>query len=303
MNYICGVDLGNITSSIVSSKGSNLIESRIEKATDLGLLGGNDFFELSNTNEIYLLNKCEFENNTYKYEKDNFINILHYLIGSQMPSGNVKLSIGIQASQYNKYRDDMKNKIMNNNKIHVKIGDITKNIRIEDCMVVPEGYGVYKTTDSELLIGGAKTIVIDIGGGSTDLAYFGADGKFEGGESISLGLLDLYKEVQSKVEDASRMQHGIEDIQKYYDGHLKLIGVSDEPKKEATVSSFKALFNRIRGKRKDLAQCNIILCGGGAATYEAYFKKLLPHTIVNKNILANTNAFYLIGVAKWQKRK
>ena len=297
---IVGSDVGNITTEVTTHKDTYIIESRIETATDLKTLAGAESFEIDN--QRYVVGRGEFENNSFKYEKDNFIQLLHYSIAANVPSGNIKLAAGIPAYQYNSFKDEMKNKIMMNNKIHVTIGEEVKNITIEDCIILPESYGVFKMTNPELLAKGAKTIVIDVGGGSTDLAYFDENGNFIDGDSIDLGLLNLYKDVQSAVQNVIRFQYPIEDIRKFCDGELKPIGLTLDIKNQPIIDNFKLLLNRILGKRKDLKQCNIILCGGGAKVYAQLFKKLLPQTIVNLDIGANAKAYYTAGVKKKKKK-
>ena len=299
---IVSTDVGNLTTEVVTSKEVHIFESRLEKATDLKRLSGEQSFEMVNTGECFVVNKGEFENNSFKYDKDNFIQLLHYSIAMSMPSGNIKLATGIPAHQYNQFRDEMKNKIMMNNKINVKINNETKNILIEECMVLPEGYGIYKMTDPSLLVAGAKTIVIDIGGGSTDLAYFDENGRFTDGDSVDLGLLDLYKDVQKEVQNEIKTLYPIEDIRKYSDKELCPIGLTDEPKRQPTIDNFKQLLNRIAGKRSDLRQCNVIVAGGGAKVYGQLFKKVLPQTIINNDVAANAKAYFTAGVTKWQKR-
>ena len=64
----------------------------------------------------------------------------------------------------------MKEIILNNSNIEVCINNEFKRIKIKNVLVVPEGYGIYKLCDKDKLIQGAKTLVIDIGGGTTDIA-------------------------------------------------------------------------------------------------------------------------------------
>ena len=255
---IVATDIGNITSEVVTAKEMHIFESRLTKATDLRKIAGADSFEMIETGDCFLINKGEFENNVFKYDKENFIQLLHYSIAMSMASGNVKLVTGIPAHQYNRFKDEMKNKIMNNNKVRVKINDEIKNILIEECIVLPESYGIFKMTDPNLLVKYARTVVIDIGGGSTDISFFDETGRFEDGDSIDFGLLDLYREVQVEVQNKFKLLFSIEDIKKYYDGEFNPIGVTDEAKTEPTIATFKVLMNRIVGKCKGIKQCNLI---------------------------------------------
>lgn len=299
---ICGIDIGNITTEATTSKGTNVFESRLAKATDLKKIAGATSFEMVKEGESFLVNQGEFENNSFKYDKENFIQLLHYAIAMSMSSGNIKLATGIPAHQYNSFKDEMKNKIMMNNKVSVKINDEIKNILIEECIVMPESYGIFKMTDPSLLVEGARTVVIDIGGGSTDLSFFDENGKFVDGDSIDLGLLDLYRDVQVEVQNKFKLIFPIEDIKKYFDGEFNPIGLTDEAKNTPTIENFKLLMNRIAGKCKGIKQQNVIVAGGGAKVYGQLFKRLLPQTIINTDIAANSKAYYSAGVQKWQKK-
>ena len=68
---IVGSDVGNITTEVTTHKDTYIIESRIETATDLKTLAGAESFEIDN--QRYVVGRGEFENNSFKYEKDNFI--------------------------------------------------------------------------------------------------------------------------------------------------------------------------------------------------------------------------------------
>ena len=62
---IVGVDIGNITSIAVCNDINVVVESRLEKATELNLLGADDSFKYEN--EKYITNSGRFENNFIKY--------------------------------------------------------------------------------------------------------------------------------------------------------------------------------------------------------------------------------------------
>lgn len=301
VHNIIGLDLGNITTVVVTSKDTEIFESRLQKSTDIQELG-DDTTVLETDGDRFAIGKGEFENNLFKYDKENFIQLLHYGIANNMPSGNIKLSTGIPASQYNNFKDELKNKIMANNKIDVKINGEHKKITIEEVSILPEGYGVFKATNPDLLVKGARTLVCDIGGGSTDLALFDENGKFIDGDSIDTGLLDLYRAVQSEVHNLYKTYKSVEDIKEYYRGNAVFIGVGNDAKSGPTRDIFKSLFNKVVGKYKDIKQYNVIICGGGAEVFGQAFKQILPQTIINTDIASNAKAYFMAGVVKWQRK-
>ena len=175
---------------------------------------------------------------------------------------------------------------------------------IEDVFVAPEGYGV-KVEALTNINNNSKTLVIDIGGGTTDVAEFDEKGKFIGGKSVKKGLIDLYKEVADTLDNEYRLSVSLEDARKYFDGELSVKNDSFEEvteyKKDALLTLGKYLLNELRGMYTNLSQYNIVLSGGGAKILHPLFLKVYPQTKAITDIKANAKGFRKVGVAKWQK--
>ena len=279
MSQIVSVEIGNITTHAKSLlKNTITFESRIMEAQDQHLLDSSrEIFEIDN--KKFMLEMGSYENNIYKYEKKNFKNILHYAVSKVAESGNVKLITSIPANQYNAFKDEMKNVIMNNNKITVISDEKIKNITIEEVAILPEGYSVYKTTPKEFLIVGAKTIIIDIGGGTTELIIFDENGRFIYGDSVNEGLLNLFDKIQTDIQSKSKKLISIEDVRKFVDRELKVIGLNNYTY-DSIVNEFGGkLINLINGKIPYLMQCNVIVIGGGAEKLQDVIKESIPHAL------------------------
>lgn len=300
MSQIVSIEIGNITTSVKSEEAATIFESRIMEAQDQHLLDSTrDVFEIENTK--YITEMGSYENNTYKYEKNNFKNILHYGIAKVAKSGNVKLITSIPANQYNAFKNEMKNVIMNNNKITVIIGDELKNITIEEVAVLPEGYSIYKTTPKELLTAGAKTVIIDIGGGTTELILFDESGRFVDGDSINTGLLKLFDRLQLDIQAKSKKLISIEDVRKFVDGELKVIGLDNYNYTEIVNTFGYELLNLITGKLPFLMECNVIVVGGGAEKLKSVFQSKISHALFNTDVRSLCDSNYKVAVAKWRK--
>ena len=186
----------------------------------------------------------------------------------------------------------------------VKLNNKLRSITIEDVFVAPEGYGV-KVEALTAINNNSKTLVIDIGGGTTDVAEFDEKGKFIGGKSIKKGLIDLYKEVADTLDNEYRLSVSLEDARKYFDGELSVKNDSFEEvteyKKYALLNLGKYLLNELRGMYTNLSQYNIVLSGGGAKILHPLFLKVYPQTKAITDIKANAKGFRKVGVAKWQK--
>ena len=301
MSQIVSVEIGNITTHAKSLlKNTITFESRIMEAQDQHLLDSSrEIFEIDN--KKFMLEMGSYENNIYKYEKKNFKNILHYAVSKVAESGNVKLITSIPANQYNAFKDEMKNVIMNNNKITVISDEKIKNITIEEVAILPEGYSVYKTTPKEFLIVGAKTIIIDIGGGTTELIIFDENGRFIYGDSVNEGLLNLFDKIQTDIQSKSKKLISIEDVRKFVDRELKVIGLNNYTY-DSIVNEFGGkLINLINGKIPYLMQCNVIVIGGGAEKLQDVIKESIPHSLFNTNVKSLCESNLTVAEAKWRK--
>lgn len=300
MSQVISIEIGNITTSVVSENIEYTFESRMLEAQDQHLLDDTrEIFEINGTK--YMAEMGVFENNLYKYEKNNFVNMLKYAIAKGADSGNVKLITSIPANQYNAFKDEMKNVIMNNNKVNVMVDGKDKNITIEEVGVLPEGYSIYKTTPKELLVQGAKTLIIDIGGGTTELIFIDENGKFVNGDSINTGLLELFDRIQIDIQSTSKKLLSREDIRKFVDGELKVIGLEEYSYNKIVDKFALELLNLIRGKSADIDQQNIIVVGGGSKILQKEFKKDLQQALFNTDIQSLAKSNFKVAVSKWKK--
>ena len=289
---IVGVDIGNITSIAVCNDINVVVESRLEKATELNLLGADDSFKYEN--EKYITNSGRFENNFIKHEKENFLGLMYYAISRVTQENKIDLAIGLPAGQYNSRKTELKDFILNNNR---KIID-NREIHIKDVIVIPEAYGV-KTNG--LISKTNKTLVIDVGGGTTDIALF-ENGKFKGEESrsIKFGLLDVYRETKNYIDDKYNLNITLEDAKKYFDGELDLLNKDTYYKVDIVKAALKKIINELRGLYANISSYNIVLTGGVATVLYQTFKKIYPQTEILDDIKANATGFYRVGVKKFE---
>ena len=299
---ILGLDIGNLTTVCVSENNEVVFESRLKPYQQLNRFSGNDVFEIDN--QKFIFEEGYFENNLIKHEKENFINLVYYAIAKTCDSNSIFLTVGVPAGQYNSERENIRRTLMKNSCKTVKLNNKLRSITIEDVFVAPEGYGV-KVEALTAINNNSKTLVIDIGGGTTDVAEFDEKGKFIGGKSVKKGLIDLYKEVADTLDNEYRLSVSLEDARKYFDGELSVKNDSFEEvteyKKDALLTLGKYLLNELRGMYTNLSQYNIILSGGGAKILHPLFLKVYPQTKAITDIKANAKGFRRVGVAKWQK--
>ncbi|MDM0987426.1 ParM/StbA family protein [Clostridium perfringens] len=303
---ILGLDIGNITSICIGEDTEFMVESRIKDYEELNSFSTTDIVEIDGRKMLF--NEGYFENNIIKHEKENFLNLVYYTIAKTLEGTNesaVKIVIGVPAGQYNSEKDNLKKLINQNCCKTININGEYKTVTIEDVFIAPEGYGV-KIEALKNLDNKAKTLIVDIGGGTTDVAEFDENGRFIGGKSIKTGLLDLYKEVQEVLDIKYKLNVSLEDAKKYFDGELDVrndnFEVETEYKKEILLKLIKYLVNELRGYYPNLKQYNLVLSGGAAQRVHPAFKKLYPQTQAVTDIKANAKGFRKVGLAKWQKK-
>jgi plasmid segregation protein ParM len=300
---IVGLDIGNLTTVCVSENNEVIFESRLKLYQQINNFSDNDVFEIDS--QKFIFEEGYFENNLIKHEKENFINLVYYAIAKTCDSNSIYLTIGVPAGQYNTEKENIRKIIMQNSCKTVKLNGKMRAITIEDVFVAPEGYGI-KVEALTDINNNSKTLVIDIGGGTTDIAEFNEKGKFVGGKSIKTGLLDLYKDIADILDTKYRLDVSVEDARKYFDGELSVknerFEEETEYKKEALLSLGKYLINELRGLySSNLSQYNIVLSGGGAKSLHPLFLKVYPQTKSIVDITANAKGFRKVGIAKWQK--
>lgn len=301
---ICSADIGNITSIFMGDKTNEviIIESRIEKYSTIKELGDNEIFE---TDDKWIVNQGEFKNEHLKFEKDNFFNLLYYGISKVSKNNRIKLVLGIPAGQYNEYSQELKALIKQNNMKKITLGSgkdkITRTIYIEDVIIRPESYGIKNLKSVNKAQVEAKTLIVDIGGGTTDIAIFNEKNKFIDGESLDIGLLELYHNVKKYIS-MKYCKISLEDAKKVFDGEIKMINIQDYSfLKEFQDDFMNKLLNEFKGSFPSAISCNLILAGGGGEIGIDYFKKEYPQTILVNDIGVNAKAFRLMGLKKWQK--
>lgn len=301
-----GIDIGNITTVASCGKNKIVFESRLGEMTEYDDFGKAKTIEL--LNETYVIEKGEFENREIKHEKDNYLHLLTYAIGNVVKRNNVliNLVVGIPASQFNTpAKESLEKKLKANKVLICKIDGKKRILQIGEIFIVPEGYGVKAIGGFKECRKNAETIVVDIGGGTTDLAFFSPEGKFLRGDTIDIGLLYLYEKTAENLKSLGLQKATKEVGKRYYDGELDYINKNGEIEKsykaDALKTFLKKLINQFRGKTENPEQANIILCGGGAKKVANNFKKFYPRAIIIEGVTVNAEGNEKVGVVKWER--
>ena len=304
-----GSDIGNIT-AIACGEKTIITESRVQRYDREDNLRKSDVFSFDD--ELFTLNKGDFENNLIKYKKNNFMKLLFYTLSECTDDCINNVVIGIPAKQYqSEKRIKEFYEKLNENRIHT-IGN--KTIILNKLEIVPEGYGLkvlgYLNSYEKYkeLVRNVPTIVIDMGGETTDLTLFDEALKFIKSENVKYGLLKIYEKARSFLEDTFEMDLLKADAKLYFDGDRD-IHPEDIPediediegyKREIVIDALRELLNSIKAYFPNIKQYNIILCDGGGEVIYDTFKQLYPQTILVPEIDVNAEGNKYLADLLWK---
>lgn len=305
-----GSDIGNVT-AITCGETTEIIESRIQSTEEADYLeNSNNIFNFDEY--LFTIKKGDFENNIYKYKKANFTKLLFYTLSKCTDDciNNVVFSMPAKQFLDNSKIMEFYNKIISN-RIHTVDN---KTMIINKIDIVPEGYplkvlGYLTDKNNTDLMEGVETIVIDMGGETTDLIFFNENHTFVNAHSTKYGLLKIYDKTRRYVESKQDVELTKVDGKLYFNGdkniryskeEINSTSNTNEYKKEFVLEAVKEILNDILGNFPNIKQYNIILCGGGAPVIYPLFKQLYPHTVLVDKIDINARGNKVIADAKWK---
>lgn len=308
MVEVISVSAGNIT-FIGAGEELFITEARLRKATDEDVEAEKEIVEING--EKLVFGEGKFENDTIKYLKENYMKLLHYTIAKTASQDIVNLVIDIPGGQYNAHHKKMKDKIMDNNTIDLKINGELKKIVIADVWIQPEGYASFKVAQAQnlgadKLIPNTASLIFNIGGGTSDLVFIDENGKYDKADSIHTGLLDLYGKVVSELESKhDYYKVTVEDAKEYFRGNKKSHKIKGTSFKiQPTEDIFDDIYNDLKRKAPDVEHRNIYLIGGGAEVFGNKLTEKLPQTITVTDIAMDAKAMKVLGGAKkWSNQK
>ena len=288
------VDLGNLTTIAMSDENLFISESRI-KEFEVGIddFNINEKFEFEG--KKYISQEGRFENDLLKYNKENYLPLLYYAISKSTESNLINLVTAIPASQYKK-KEEMKNFIEKNNKKTLVIGGKQRTITINKIEILPESYSI-KTIKSLMnkINKNTDTVVVDIGGGTSDISNFDNNMNLKNANSINMGLINIYQNTREYLNIQYDLNMSLEEAKRIFDGEQQLLNGNFDYKPEIIKRFIRALVNEIRGLYPNLKNSNIILVGGGANILYPTFLKLYPQTIVNEDVKLQCQGLYNIA--------
>lgn len=280
------------------------ILSTVEKGHD----DYNNVLEININGENYIVGEPtgQYIVDADKFKTDAGIELLKVTtlaaIGLSYPEESVidvNVVAGLPVAYYADQKDDLEKLLKNLDGSCIEINKIGKKqvIKINKVMILPQACGIIIEKNKK----NESSLVIDIGGGTWDVAQF--DGlKLVAKATYEEGMLVLYSaiaqmlnakhytnfkeyHIQNIIErgffTVGDSKKGIEEIEEYLDREVRKI-----------VSTIKRNFNT-----NDVD--NFYLIGGGALALKEYVRKYFPAIEVEENCqFTNVNSFAFMGELK-----
>ncbi|AGX43930.1 ParM/StbA family protein [Clostridium saccharobutylicum] len=165
----------------------------------------------------------------------------------------------------------------------------TRNIKINDVMILPEGYVTFFALDKELQ--SKSILIVDIGGRTSNYCSF-IKGKLEVNKTSSIGCLDFYQRIR---EANSAKQYDLKDMERFIeDGYVTV-------HKKDYIQFYNDIIEDIQSHNCILSHFDqIIFTGGGSSLLEPIKDKLSTNSrILENNIYTNVIGAGVVAKMKW----
>lgn len=296
---ILGIDVGYSHTKVKGGKHEDCFRSTIE----------------SSANDISNAIKIEYEGNEYtigenmglydtspsKIESLNFKLCLFTAIARAMKSDteSIELITGLPVQYYKEQKAQLKNEL-EGKKVTLLLNGKPKHFQITKCLIFPQSAGLF-LLNPEKFVG--DVCVIDIGGFTVDISYFTGKNlqKFA---TLELGMNVLHNKLVQEIKAKETVSYDVlkaEEIIKTKtiidkNADVKIIDdlVDDILKKHASL-----ILNRVTGSVAEYNTSKRIFIGGGSVALKKYLP-IKDKIETNDSIYANANAFYRVGVEKFE---
>lgn len=266
-----GIDLGN---KVVKTSGMNKFNSKV----------ANGHFDL-NKDDI----KIEYEGKNYTVGtgtavlgNDRYFNKLYdicLLTAIALSSNGTfieeNIVIGMPPELFESaLKDKVEEKLNNMGLKNITVNGIKKTIRILKAHVFEESAIVFKDTKSYR---GKRVLVIDIGGGTSDISQFN-NLTLEKSTTTKYGMLSLYENMKKSINTKYLTKLTSEDMIDLVNKNVAIVKGSAKDisfTKDIIQDHVLQIYNEVQNFDYDNSE--ILIIGGGATPLSEYFKKLLPY--------------------------
>lgn len=308
---IMGIDIGNGDTKAKSSTRELLIPSTLlEEATVLNDAVINVIYK----NKHYTMGKVtgNRRRDYAKYDSEFHKIMVLTSIGllSDKKDIRAKLVVGTPIKYYTQHSAKYRNILLDYTKDEperITINGIEKTIKIEECVVIPQGatpFGKDEDLDE-------TTLVIDIGSGTTDVSYW--DGRtLVKSETYGIGCADLYTDIATainQIKDTYNVEPSFIEKRLVKNKNLKQLKLlGEEVNVETQINECKKAFSdsiisKITTDFNSYTMVdNIEVVGGGSNYTSDYMKEHYPHATFSFNSNFNAEIYYKIGENLYDER-
>lgn len=286
-----GIDLGN---KVVKTSAMKKFDSKV----------ANGHFDL-NKDDIkveYKGKKYTVGTGTEVLGNDRYFNSLYDIclltaiaLSSEQTFIEENIVVGMPPELFESELKDKVEKKLNNMGLNtITVNGVTKTIRILKANVFEESAIVFRNTQDYR---DKKVLIIDIGGGTTDIVQFNKL-TLEKSTTTKYGMLSLYENMKKAINTNHLAKLNSEDM-------IDLIGkkttiIKGEPKdisflNDIVQEHILKIYNVVQNF--DYDNCKVLIIGGGALPLGEYFKKeLLPYAeIPTDSQFANALTYERVG--------
>ncbi|KGK88058.1 hypothetical protein DP68_09035 [Clostridium sp. HMP27] len=303
---ILGVDFGNYNTK--TSEGI-IFQSKISK--DEGLMNhrkATDENLMKIDGKRMLVGEGEFETEVNKLDKDMFKACVLKALALSTDEDILKIIIGLPSNQFNsKNKEKLKNDLLSDKIYSFELGGKEKTLIIEDLDFFPECAGAYHalTKEQRTQIQGRDLVLVNLGGGNTNIGYFKLDGKgrkmVKSSTNMS-GVLHLYADVINAINGEFSLNKSIEDAERILSkSELLVYGEKQDLTflREIIEIHLDRIFKELN--LYPIRDSAVMFTGGAIKLYKKILMKRVPNCLFQTNyLLGNAQGFKKAGEYKWQ---
>lgn len=306
MMKILGIDFGNYntkTSEGVKfeskiSKDENLINHRKKNDENLMIICGKSI----------LVGEGEFQTEVNKLDKDMFKACVLKALALSTEDKVTKVIIGLPSNQFNsKNKDRLKNELLTDKIYSFELAGKERTLIVEDLDFFPECAGAYHaiTKEQKTQIQGRDLVLVNLGGGNTNIGYFKLEAKgrkLVKSSTVMSGVLHLYSDVINAINGEFSLNKTIEDGEKILTkNELLVYGERQNLSflRDIIEMHIDKIFKELN--LYPIRDSSVMFTGGAIKLYKKILMKKVPNCIFQNNYLfSNAQGFKKAGEYKWQ---
>lgn len=309
---IIGVDLGNVnvkTSEINSKTNEYVIFSskicRDQKTLELRKPSDDNYFTFNN--KSVLVGEGDFQTDPNKLDKDLYKICFLTALARSTPKDYEEFQVvtGLPASQFIQKNKDRIKEILKDRFYSVELGGEKKTLMIKNLEVFPECaapmFGM--TFEQKLLVKNTDLIIVNMGGGNTNIAYFKQlNGKrtLSKSSTVMSGSLNLYSDFINAVNGEYSLNKSLEDTEDILVNGLEIYGEKQDLSftKDIIREHVDKIFKELN--LYPIKSSRVMFTGGACRTLKPVIQIRLKNCIFQSNYLtATAEGFKKVGEALW----